>query len=272
MAELSPALAADLAYAVSRWGLRVEDVPRDHEGKTISDRLEMLVDAGESFCGSAFTRLDLRTDGKVVWELFPENPATLQAQADTIDEASELMGKEQAHREAASTSVVRRSMLPTAEHVTAMQALLAFIDGEDGTVPEANEELWSDATLFEEAAIAVPGLREAEKAVATRAQLIAELSEGRVPPTSAVYVRRALDSEEDGLRNADITLAGHRVSVVRLRDAAQQVLDELLPHYQLAEQIRQARDDLDAIEVAMHWPGDWQSAPRMSSADAAVRS
>lgn len=262
MSDLSPALMADLAFAVSRYGLTVTDVPRDHQGKTITDRLSMLLDGGESYCHGSFRKTDLRSEHASVWSLFPENPATIQAQHQLIDEVGELLEQERSFREPPLTCIVKGSELPRPEHTAALEALLAYIDGY-GDAPEIVRTAWSDTELFDQAAAVIPGLRDAEQAVATRERLVAELAEGSVPPASAVYVRRALDSDADGLRNADITLAGYRVSTARLRDAVELTLEGLRPHLRAAERIRKVRDDLDLIDGALHWPGPWRTAPHL---------
>jgi hypothetical protein len=265
MKDLSPALAADLAYAVGRYGLTVADIPRDHEGRTITDRLAMLVETGESYCHSEFKRTDLRSDTACVWHLFPENRKTVAEQTQLIDEVGELLKDEEEFRIPPRTSVVRHSELPRREHVEALQRLLIAVDGH-GELPTIDPSVWSDTSLFDEAATVVPGLRRAEETANTRAALISELTAGTVPPASTVFVRRALDSEADGLRNADITVAGYRVAASRLRDAAQLALDTLLPHYAIAERIRQVRDELDLIDDALHWPGPWRTAPVLRTA------
>ena len=269
MTDLSPALMSDLRFAVSRFGMNVEDVPRDHQGKTITDRLAMLDADGESYCHGEFRKTDLRSEHASVWDLFPENPVTLQTQNDLIDEVGELLQEEREFRSTPRPCIVRGSGLPVRAHVDALETLLSYIDG-TGDAPVIECEMWADTSLFEEAQNIVPGLREAEIAAITREQLVAELVSGTVPAASAVYVRRALDSDADGLRNADITLAGYRVSAERLRDAAQLALDALLPHFALAERIRAIRDDLDLIENALHWPGAWQTAPMLREVTAGV--
>ncbi|WP_431798592.1 hypothetical protein [Microbacterium kunmingense] len=264
MTHLSPALLTDLEYAAGRYGLTVAEVPRDQEGRTITDRLAMLVETGESYCGSEFRTTDLRAESGVVWQLFPENRKTVEEQIRLIDEVGDLLRDEEEFRTPPRLSLVRQSDLPRREHVDALRAVLGAIDG-NGDVPVVDANMWADASLFEEAATIVPVLREAERAAAARAALIAELVSGRVPPVSAEYVRKALDSEVDGLRNADITVAGHRVAAARLRDAAHLALDALLPHYEVAERIRELRDDLDLIDDALHWPGHWRQAPRRAT-------
>lgn len=264
MNDLSPALRADLDYALARWGVRVEEVPRDREGKTITDRLAMLLADGESYCGSEYTRRDLRRDDACVWELFPENRDTLRAQTEMIEEVGQLLRQDEAFRAPPHAPLIRRSELPRAEHVAALERLLSALDGVSA-LPAIDERSWADTSLFEEAAEIVPGLRAAEAAAAERAALIAELASGDVPPLAAVYVRKALDSEVDGLRNADVTLAGYQVAAARLRDAAGAALDDLRPHFAVAERIRQLRDELNSIDDAVHWPGDWRTAPRRNT-------
>ena len=262
MTALSPALVADLKFAVARYGLTIQDAPRDHQGRTITDRLEMLVDDGESYCNGEFRKTDLRSEHANVWDLFPENPATISAQHELIDEVGELLEQERLFRVPPKTSIVRGSDFPRREHVAALEALIGYCDGAPEP-PEWEPSMWSDATLFEEANTVIPGLRAAQEAAETRRTLVAELASGAVPPASAFYVRRALDTDSEGLRNADITLAAYEVSAARLRDAAQLTLDALIPHFEVAERIRQVRDDLDAIDDALHWPGPWRTAPHL---------
>ena len=262
MADLSPALHADLAFAVGRYGLSVAEVPLDHTGKSIADRLTMLVDGGESYCRSTFRKTDLRSEHGDIWQLFPENPATAREQNDLIDEVGELLREEETFRQGPSPSLIRHSDLPRAEHVAALEHLVAFIDG-TGDAPEVVANWWTDTTLFDEASETVPALRAAEEASRIRELLVAELTSGAVPAASAIYVRKALDSDVDGLHNADITLAGYRVKAAALRDQAELALHALRPHFRVAERIRQVRDDLNRIDDVLHWPGSWRTAPRL---------
>lgn len=263
MDTLSPALLSDLRYAVSRFGMDIEDVPRDHEGMTITGRLALLQSDGESYCNGEFRKTDLRSEHGNVWELFPENPATIQAQHDLTEEVGELLEKELMMRLSPHSRSTRGSDMPVRAHVDSLVGLLGYIDGSAGA-PEVDPEMWAEMSLFEEALNVVPGLREAEVAAITREQLVAELASGAVPAASAVYVRRALDSDTDGLRNADITLATYRVAVGRLRDAAQLALDSVMAHFAVAERIRKVRDDLEAIDRSLHWPGPWQTTPMLA--------
>lgn len=260
MNVLSPALLSDLHFAVSRHGLSIEAVPRDHQGKSITDRLAMLDADGESYCQGEFRKSDLRAEHSSVWDLFPENPDTQQAQSRMMDEVGRLLEEERSFRLPPRTCLVRGSGLPVQEHVDTLRQLLSYLDG-TADAPLVDESLWADVTLFEEATIAAPELRTAEVASITREQLIAELASGAVPAATAAFVRRALDSDLDGLRNADITLAGCQVRVGRVRDAAERALEELAPHFEVAERVRALRDDLDAVAGALHWPGPWQTAP-----------
>jgi len=259
MAELSPALLTDLEFAVGRWGLTVDRVPRDHEGKTIQDRLRMLVDDGEAWCGCTFDRHDLRAEHANVWELFPENPATAREQSELMEEVGELLDRESGFRQGPAPSLVPFSVLPRAEHVASLERLLAYIDGV-AELPELDEGAWTDLGLFQQAADIVPALRDSQEAVRVRAALVRELAEG-LPEMTAVIVRRALDSDADGLRNADITLAAYQVKAQNLRDTVELALGQLRPHYALAERIRQVRDDLNRIDDVLHWPGQWRNAP-----------
>lgn len=262
MNDLSPALLSDLQFAVSRYGLTVEEVPRDHEGKSITDRLTMLLADGESYCHGEYRKSDLRAEHNCVWELFPENPTTVRDQARLIDEAGNLLAQEQEFRVPPRPSIVNWSELPHPGHVAVLEAELAYIDGR-GDEPVIDPEMWVDVTLFTAVHSIVPGLRDAEMAAITREQLVAELASGAVPPASAGYVRRLLDSDTDGLRNADITLAGYRVSAANMRDAVQMALNTVREHVAVAEQLRQTREDLEAIDQALHWPGDWRTAPNL---------
>ena len=262
MNDLSPALLADLRFAVSRYGLAVEDVPRDHQGKTITDRLAMLHADGESYCHGEFQKTDLRSEHANVWELFPENPATIKARHDLVNEVGALLEQELSFRLSPHTSVVRGSDLPTWVHVDTLERLLSYIDG-TGDMPDIDPAMWPDDTLFAETLAVIPGLRDAEVAAITREHLITELATGAVPPVSAALVRRALDSDTAGLRNADITLAAYRVSASRIRDGAERTLEAVKSHFDVAERVRQVRDDLDLIDQALHWPGPWQTAPRL---------
>jgi len=264
MADLSPALLTDLEFAVGRWGLTLDEVPRDHEGKSIQDRLAALVADGESWCGSSFRRQDLRSERANVWELFPENPATAREQCELMDEVGELLHREEQFRQGPTPSLILFSDLPRPEHMAALEQLLAYIDG-TAPAPEVVEESWTDIGLFEQAADVVPPLRAAEEAVRVRAALVQELVSGQVPPVSAAIVRRALDSDEGGLRNADITLAGYQVKAQNLRDSVELAIERLRPHFLLAERIRQVRDDLNRIDDVLHWPGHWRQAPTLLS-------
>src|SRR5690606_39249265 len=129
--------------------------------------------------------------------------------------------------------------------------------------PVIDPDMWADAALFTVVHGIVPGLRDAEMAAITREQLVAELASGQVPPASAGYVRRLLDSDTDGLRNADITLAGYRVSAANVRDATAMARATIREHVAIAERLRQTREDLEVIDGALHWPGDWRTAPRL---------
>lgn len=260
MADLSPALRTDLDFAVSQYGLAVEDLPRDHEGKSLEERLCTLVETGEAWCGSPFRRHDLRSVDADVWQLFPENPVTAREQSALIEEVGDLLHRDEQFRRSPAPSLVKFSDLPRAEHVGALDGLLRFIDG-TGPAPDVDEAAWTDLGLFEQAAELVPALREAERAVRTRAELIQDLSTGKLPQATARFVRDALGSEACGLRNADLILAGYQVKAQNLRDAVQLEAERLRPHFQLAERIRQVRDDLNRIDEALHWPGPWQDAP-----------
>lgn len=260
MNDLSPALLSDLQFAVSRHGLRIDDIPRDHQGKTITDRLAMLHSEGESYCHSEFRKTDLRAEHASVWDLFPENPDTLRDQARLMDEVGHLLEEERSYRLPPRTSIIRGSELPTPAHLDTLRQLLSYLDG-TAEMPSVEQSVWADVELFDEAAVAAPELRAAEVASITREQLVTELTSGAVPAATAMFVRRALDSDMDGLRNADITLAGCRVRVGRIRDAAERALEELTPHVTLAERVRALRVDLETIDRALHWPGTWQTAP-----------
>lgn len=262
MTDLSPALLADLRFAVSRYGLTVEEVPVDHQGKTITDRLAMLLRDGESYCGGEFAKTDLRSENSCVWELFPENPHTTRVQDQIMQDVGELLERERTQHLPPRSCILPGSLMPEQAHLDTLRQLLAYIDGV-GDAPVVDPRMWADVSLFDEAETIIPGLRAAEVAAITREQLVSELASGAVPAASAVYVRRALDSDDDGLRNADITLAGYRVSAGRLRDAALLAADALEPHVQIADQIRAARADLELIEGALHWPGPWQTTPML---------
>ncbi len=260
MADLSPALLEDLRYAVGRYGLSILDVPHDHQGKSIGERLMMLVEDGAAYPGCTFKRTDLRNENASVWELFPVNTATVNAKNDLVDQAARLMGREQELRNGPRPAMVKQ--LPERRHVAALEQLLAFIDG-NGEIPDIDADEWADLELFERAALIIPELRDAEAAAHTRAQLIQELAQGLVPPASEVYVRQALDL--DGrLRNADVTLAAYQVTGARLREAVELALEDTRTHFDVAHRLRQVRDDLELIDDAIHWPGPWRTAPRLS--------
>lgn len=269
MADLSPALATDLDYALAQYGLTVTDVPRDHEGRSIVQRVQMLDETGSSYRHSTFRKSDLRNPEACLWELFPENPATVEAQSALIDEVGELLHREHEFRDPPGRTLVRHAVLPRPEHLANIEQLLAYVDG-TADAPAVDLSAWGDAELIERVLAAVPHLRDAEQTAALRATLIDELASGAVPPASAVFVRRALDSESEGLRNADITVAAHAVTVANLRDALVRVLEDLRPHVAVSERIRQVRDDLDRIDDALHWPGAWVSAPTRK-ADALIQ-
>jgi hypothetical protein len=178
-----------------------------------------------------------------------------------IDEVGNLLRQNESFHAPPHAPLIRRSELPRAEHVAALERLLSALDGPTD-LPTIDERSWVDVSLFEEAAEVVPGLRAAEAASAERAALIAELASADVPLLAAVYVRNALDSEADGLRNADVILAGYQVAAARLCDATVTALGDLRPHHAVAERIRQLRHDLNLIDDALHWPGPWHTAPR----------
>lgn len=239
--------------------------PRDHEGMSITQRLQLLEEHGRSYPDSTFTKADLRRDGACVWELFPENPAAAGAQAELVELAAELMHDEAAFSDPRSVQNCVYVGLPTLGHVQSLEALLRYLDGAEEP-PAFDRGAWRDASLFEAASEAVPALRAAAETVRVRGLLIAELAAGTLPETSALFVRKALDSEAEALRNADITLAARQVTVDNLRDQVVLVLETLRPHYEIAERIGRVREDLDRIDEVIHWPGSWRTAPSQAPA------
>lgn len=264
MTTLSSALQSDLEFALSRYGITTNDIPRDHEGMSIDERLSALDQTGESYRYSPFKKTDLRSPEACPWDLFPENPATVDVQSALVDEVGELLHDEATFHTPPHVPMVSTAELPRTEHVNALEQLLAYIDGE-AERPEISLGLWSETQLIEDALNDVPPLREAQAAVALRETLVHELTAGHVPPASAVFVRRALDSETDGLRSADITLATHSVVVANVRDRLELALASLREHYAVAERIREVRDTLDRIDEALHWPGDWWAMPKLAT-------
>ena len=260
VAELSPALMTDLVYALSRYGIEVQDVPRDHEGLSIVDRAQRLIEDGSAHSGCDFRLTDLRREDASVWDLSPENPDTVEEQERLMDDVHDLLSREGRMRGADALSIVLNGELPRPEHMSFLVALRAYLDG--GDEPGFEPAIWSDTELVESVLESVPPLREAQRQSELRGKLVHELATGAVPPAAEQVTRMTLDSEAFGLRNADITLAAHEVAVANLRDALQATIDALTPHLDLADRLRAANADLDAVEQALRWPGDWRSAPK----------